>query len=120
MNAIYALGKYLFAIPFAIFGIFHFMGADNMAEMAFGQPILVYVSGVALLAASISIIIGKYDRLATVLLALMLLLFVGLVHLKGAMNGDQMSMISLLKDLMLAGAALLYAKNEAKDHSVIG
>jgi putative oxidoreductase len=117
MNAIYGLGKYLFAIPFAVFGIFHFMKADDMAGMAFGQTILVYIAGAALIAASISMIIGKFDKLATVLLAVMLLLFVFLIHLQPAMDGD---MTGLLKDTMLAGAALLYAKNEAKDKSVIG
>jgi uncharacterized membrane protein YphA (DoxX/SURF4 family) len=96
------------------------MEANEMATMAFGQPMLVYISGIALIAAALSIMVGKFDRLATVLLAFMLLLFVGLIHFKKAINGDQMAMISMLKDLMLAGAALLYAKNEAKDHSVIG
>lgn len=123
MNAIYGLGKYLFAIPFAIFGIFHFMHAEAMAGMAFGQTILVYITGVCLILAAVSILIGKYDRLATVLLALMLILFVLLIHLKGATGGGdgaQASMSAMLKDIMLAGAALLYAKNEAKDHSIIG
>jgi putative oxidoreductase len=120
MNAILGLGKYLFAIPFAVFGIFHFMNAEGMAGMAFGQTILVYLTGAALILAALSMLIGKFDRLATVLLALMLILFVLLVHMKGAMAGDQAAMGGLLKDLMLAGAALLYAKNEAKDHSVIG
>ena len=120
MNAIFGLGKYLFAIPFAVFGIFHFMNAEAMAGMAFGQSILVYLTGAALIAAAASMLIGKFDRLATVLLALMLILFVLLVHMKGAMANDQLAMTNLLKDLMLAGASLLYAKNEAKDHSVIG
>lgn len=120
MNAILNLGKYLYAIPFLIFGTFHFMNADAMAGMAFGSPILVYVTGVALVAASISMLIGKYDKLATVLLALMLLLFVFLIHLSGAIEGDQSSTGNLLKDTMLAGAALMYAKHVAKDNAVIG
>ncbi|CAN5612446.1 hypothetical protein BH23THE1_BH23THE1_11400 [soil metagenome] len=120
MNAIFSLGKYLFAIPFAVFGVLHLMNAGSMASLAYDQPILIYITGVALIAASLSMIIGKMDRLATVLLAVMLLLFVFLLHLKGAMDGDQASMSNLLKDTMLAGAALLYAKNEAKDRAVVG
>lgn len=120
MNAIFSLGKYLFAIPFAVFGVMHLMNAEAMAPMAFGQTILIYIAGIALIAASLSMIIGKMDKLATLLLAVMLLLFVFLIHLKGAMAGDQASMAGLLKDTMLAGASLLYAKNEAKDRSVVG
>ncbi len=120
MNSIMGLGKYLFAIPFAVFGLFHFMGAKNMAGMAFGSEILVYIVGACLIAATVSMLIGKYDKLATVLLAVLLLVFVFTVHLKGAMAGDQASTSGLLKDLMLAGAALMYAKTTAKDASIIG
>jgi uncharacterized membrane protein YphA (DoxX/SURF4 family) len=98
----------------------HLMNAEAMAPMAFGQPIIIYITGVALIAAALSMIIGKMDKLATLLLAVMLLLFVFLLHLKGAMAGDQAAMSALLKDTMLAGASLLYAKNEAKDRSVVG
>lgn len=125
MNAVINLGKYLFAIPFLIFGIFHFMSAGDMAAMApFGGEIIVYITGVCLILASISIIIGKYDKLAAVLLALMILLFALLVHGRSMMNaGDDMakamSMSAMLKDLVIVGAALIYAKI-AKDNSIIG
>ena len=126
MNAIINLGKYLYAIPFAIFGIMHFMNADAMAGMApFGGAIMVYITGLALVAAAVSIIIGKMDKLASVLLAAMLLIFVFAMHLPGLMSaGDneqmaQMFMTSMLKDTALAGAALMYA-SMAKDDSVIG
>jgi putative oxidoreductase len=120
MNAILNLGKYLYALPFAVFGIFHFMGADAMKDTAFGSPILVYLTGAALVAATVSMLIGKMDKLAAVLLAVFLLLMVFLVHLQGAMAGEQGPMANLLKDLMLAGAALMYAGNVAKDNAVIG
>ncbi len=124
MNAIINLGKYLYAIPMAIFGIMHFMNADAMAEMApFGGAIMVYITGLALVAAAVSIIIGKMDKLASLLLALMLLIFVFSMHLPGVMSGDEAQMMTampaLLKDTALAGAALMYA-SMAKDNAVIG
>jgi uncharacterized membrane protein len=124
MNAIINLGKYLFAVPMAIFGILHFMNADAMAGMApFGGAIMVYITGVALIAAAVSIIIGKMDKLASVLLAVMLLIFVFSIHLSGVMSGDEAqmmaSMSNLLKDTALAGGALMYA-SMAKDDAVIG
>ena len=118
MNSILGLGKYLFAVPFAVFGILHFMAADAMAPMAFGSSILVYAVGICLIAATVSILIGKYDKLATALLGLMLILFVILIHIKGASASGDWS--SVLKDLALAGASWLYAGNLSKDNSVIG
>lgn len=120
MNTFLNLGKYLYAIPFAVFGLFHFMSADAMAGMAFGQTWLVYLTGLALIAATISIILGKMDKLATVLLALFLILTAVLIHAGPGFEGNQGSMGNFLKDLALAGAAMMYASSMAKDDSVIG
>ena len=126
MDKVLNLGKYIFAVPFAIFGVMHLMNADAMAGMApFGGAIIVYITGIALLAAAISIIIGKMDKLAATLLGVMLLLFVFLIHVPGVSNAAddmaaQTSMLNLLKDLSLAGAAWMYAALGAKDNAVIG
>lgn len=122
MNALLSAGKYLFAIPFLIFGAFHFMNANAMAGMVPlpGGAIWVYLTGLGLIAAAVSIFIGKMDKLATFLLGVMLLIFVLALHLKGAMAGDQAATTGLLKDVALAGAAWLYAGNLAKDNAVIG
>lgn len=111
------LGRFLLAIPMAIFGIFHFMGAEGMAKMVPipGGVIWVYLTGVALIAAAVSIIMQKKARLASTLLAVMLLLFVLLIHLPGVSaggDGGQMSMMNLLKDLAIAGGALVYASTQ--------
>lgn len=124
MNAVINLGKYLYALPMAIFGIMHFMNADAMAGMApFGGAIMVYITGLALVAAAVSIIIGKMDKLASVLLAVMLLIFVFAIHVPGVMSGDEAQMMTsmpaMLKDIALAGGALMYAST-AKDDAVIG
>lgn len=66
---------------------------------------------------------GKYDKLATTLLAVMLLVLVLLVHVPGAMaggTGATVSMRMLLRDIGLMAASLLYAQNLAKDRSVLG
>lgn len=120
MNAILNAGKYLYAVPFAVFGIFHFMNANDMAGMAFGSSILVYLTGACLIAATVSILIGKYDKLATVLLSVFLLLTAFLVHAAGISEDNPQGVSNMLKDLMLAGASMMYAKNLAKDPAVIG
>jgi len=55
-----------------------------------------------------------------VLLAVMLFLFVFLLHLGGFTNQEQPATSMFLKDLSLAGAALMYAHSVAKDNSIIG
>ncbi len=107
------VARWLYALPFGIFGLMHFMMAENMAGMVPlpGGVIWVYLTGVALIAACISFIIQKQVRLAGLLLALMLIIFVLAIHLPTVMGGDQSAMSSLLKDLALAGGALLIAGN---------
>ena len=120
MNAITALGKWLYALPMLVFGVFHFMNANQMAGMVPipGGSIWVYVTGLAFLAAGISILLGRLDKLAAILLALMLLIFALSIHLPSVLGGNQSSMSSLLKDIALAGGALMYARGLARDAAV--
>lgn len=110
------LGRILFCIPFLAFGMMHLTNGDQMAGMVPawvpGGVFWVYILGVAQLAAAGSILTGKMTALAGQLLALMLLIFVFTVHLPGVMNatdemGKMISMAGVLKDLGLAGGALL-------------
>ncbi|MEP7196835.1 MAG: DoxX family protein [Saprospiraceae bacterium] len=121
MNALTGLGKYLFSIPMLVFGIFHMLYADMMASMApFGGTTIVYLTGACLIMFSISVLIGKYDKLAAVLLSVFLLLCVFILHLKSFMASEQPGTTMFLKDISLAGGALMYAHSIAKDKSVIG
>lgn len=109
------LGRYLYAIPFAIFGLMHFMKGGDMAGMVPipGGVIWVYITGLALILASVSIIIQKKAKLASLLLGCLLIIFVLSIHIPTIVGGDQMAMqmamANLLKDLSLAGAALTYS-----------
>lgn len=128
MNAFLSLGRWVFAIPFAIFGLFHFMNAQAMADYVVpaympAKIIWVYLSGAGLIGAAVSMLLGKYDKLGTTLLAVFLLLIVLMVHLPGSMSGGegaQGAMSMLLKDLSLAGASMMYALSYSKDRSIIG
>lgn len=109
MDALPNVGRFLFAIPFAVFGVMHFMNAGMMAGMVPipGGVAWVYITGAALIAASVSMMIGKQAVLATRLLALFLLLTATTVHLRALMGGDQAAMSQVLKDVALAGGALI-------------
>jgi putative oxidoreductase len=127
MNAFLSLGRWLYAIPLAIYGLMHFMYAESLAPMVVpdympARIFWVYLAGVALIVVSASILIGRYDKMATLLLAIFLLLIVLLVHGPSSLNYDQTqaTVPHLLKDLMLAGAAMLYASGFAKDKTWVG
>ena len=115
MNILTTTGaRLLYAIPMALFGIFHFLNASQMTGMvpSFipGGVFWVYLTGLALILAAVSILIQKQARLACLLLALMLIIFVLTIHLPG-LGGEnaQMAMPMLLKDTALAGGALAFA-----------
>lgn len=112
-------GRFIFALPFGVFGIFHLMNASNMAGYvpAFipGGVFWVYLTGIAHLAACISFIIEKKAHLAGLLLALMLLIFALTIHLPGALEGDAASTTNFLKDFALSGGALILADRYSAD-----
>jgi uncharacterized membrane protein len=124
MNNIIKLGKWFFIVPFAVFGFLHF------GPLEFSLPYVpkwlpfpafwVYFVGVCFFAFTISAIIKKYDKLAAVLLALCLFLFVLIVHIPSAAGGDFKSVIGAIRDITMCGAALMYAGAFAKDNRIIG
>ena len=115
------IARILFGLPFGIFGIFHFMQGSNMAGMVPvpGGVFWVYLTGLGLIGASVSIIIKKLTSLACLLLALMLAIFIVTIHIPTIVSAtDQQTMMmgmqSLLKDTSLTGGALTYAGIFAK------
>jgi putative oxidoreductase len=126
MNAFLSLGRWFFAIPFAIFGLQHLMNANSMTAYIpayMPVPIVwVYLTGLCLIAASVSMLTGKYDKLGATLLAIFLLLMVATMHLPNTLNtgNGSMPMIMLLKDLIAAGGAMMFAQHYATDRSIIG
>ncbi len=108
-----SVARIIFAVAMLIFGLMHLMAGADMAGMvpSFfpGGVIWVYITGLGLILAGIAIIIKKMGKLASFLLALMLLIFVLSIHLPAVIGGDQMAMSQVLKDLGLMACALLIA-----------
>ena len=121
------VARVLFAIPFLVFGLGHLMEGSKMADMIYhitGTPSLIlnYVAGIGLILASIAIIINKKAKMASLLLALELFLFIVILHIPKMMGigpvemfcNDldmmaQVGMVHMMKDLALMGAALMFA-----------
>jgi len=115
------IGRIIFALPIGVFGLNHLFTGGNMAGMvpSFipGDVFWIYFTGIALLAAAISIIIGRLTHLASLLLALLLLIFVLTMHIPSLMSdsGGHSAMINLLKDIALIGSSLLIAGVAGKE-----
>ncbi len=107
------VGKYLYLIPFIIFGLMHFAnGSQLTAYMPDWIPlkiVLVYIAGLGLVLAPVAVFINKKARLAMTLLGVLLVLFAVLIHLVAFMGGNEMEMGQVFKDLALAGAAFYMA-----------
>jgi len=110
--------RVLFALPFIVFGVLHFMNAEQMKGMvpAYipGGVIWVYVTGIVFILAAVAFIINKYAKAGGYLLAFVLLVFILTIHLPGVMSGNQMAMGGLLKDFALMVAAMFIANFSAK------
>ena len=123
MNTFKNIGKWLFILPFAAFGFLHF------GPLEFSLPYIpsylpfpafwVYFTGVCLMSFTLSAIIKKLDGLAAFLLGVMLLIFVLIVHIPKAIEGDFLQVIATFRDTAMAGAAFIYASAMAKDHHFV-
>jgi putative oxidoreductase len=124
MKKITTLGRILFALPFAIFGINHFIMMDYYVGMLTSFiPLGAYtiiLTGIMLIAASISIMTEKLVKLSTILLAVLLFIFIVTIHIPHLfVEADRtVTLIALLKDISLLGGSLMiagiYSEEEAK------
>lgn len=115
MKNITTLGRILFAIPFAIFGINHFLMMDYYVGMLTSFiPLGAYtiiLTGLMLIATSISIISKKFVKISTITLAILLFIFIITIHIPHLItDADKTSsLIALLKDISLMGGSLMIA-----------
>ncbi|HAM11255.1 MAG: hypothetical protein A2X05_09105 [Bacteroidetes bacterium GWE2_41_25] len=126
MKKITTIGRVLFAIPFALFGINHFLMMDYYLGMLTSFiPLGAYtiiLTGIMLIAASISIIIKKFVKFSTILLAVLLFMFIVTIHIPHLfIDADRTSsIIALLKDISLMGGSLIiagiYSEDEEPKH----
>jgi uncharacterized membrane protein YphA (DoxX/SURF4 family) len=115
MKKLTTLGRILFAIPFALFGINHFLMLDYYLGMLTSfVPLGAYtiiLTGIMLIAASISIITKILVKFSTLLLAGLLFVFIVTIHIPHLFtDADKtITIIGLLKDISLMGGSLMIA-----------
>jgi len=115
MRNLKPIGRILFALPFAIFGINHFVMMDYYVGMLTSFIPLggytIILTGLILIAVSISIITKKFVKISTLILAGLLLTFILTIHIPHLIEGTDrhLVLIALLKDISLMGGSLMIA-----------
>ncbi len=123
MEKVLNLGRYIFPVSFLLYVGLHFGSADVGASFV---PSWIpfpyfwnYFTGVCILAFIVSLLLGRYDKLAATLMALYVLLMIFLVHIPRASTSEN-DLLNIFRNIMVIGALLVYAKYAARDKRIIG
>jgi len=115
LDKIMPFGRLCFAIPLAVFGTEHFTDTTDIATMVPSwipaHTFWVYLVGLALLAAALSIAVKVQSRLAATLLGAMFISFVVLMDMPAALAepNNRFSWTLALRELAFASGALAFA-----------
>lgn len=118
MNKLLKSGKWLFVFTFSFYVFLHLFVADVGVKTYVPKylpfPYFInYFTGICMLAFIISCVVGKYDKLASILLAVYLFLVTVMIHLPNAK--DPMEMLNVFRVLNMIGGAFMYALAFSKD-----
>jgi hypothetical protein len=138
MDKILNLGKYIFPISFLLYAGLHMgkpdVGAAFVPDYISFPYFWNYFTLVCILLFIVSAVIGRYDKLAYVLMAFYVLLMAFLVHLPRAMGhelstelmtGDlarekELEMVNFMRNILVTGALMGFGKFVAKDKRIVG
>ena len=114
LDRIVALTNLCFAIPLAVFGAEHFSLGNAMIGLVPrympGRLSWIYIVGVALIIASLSIATKIQVRWSGLLFAIMMFLFVAMIHLPGAIrSGDRIIWTIVIREMSFGGGGLVLA-----------
>lgn len=120
MKSLMLTGRILFALPFLVMGINHFIMMDIVTGMLSsfipGGGYTVLLTGAFLIVAAIAIIVNRWIPVICYLLAAMLFIFIVTIHIPGFFDPGigredivQVHLMNMLKDTGLMGGALLIA-----------
>jgi uncharacterized membrane protein len=121
MKKLTTIGRILFAVPFAIFGINHFLMTDYYVGMLTSfvprGAYTIVIVGILLIAASLSILSKKYVKFSTLMLACLLFVFIITIHIPHLIHDADktVTIITLLKDISLMGGSLMIAGIYSED-----
>src|SRR5689334_12971374 len=132
LDRIVALTNLCFAVPLAVFGAEHFSLGSAMIGLVPpympGRLSWIYIVGVALVIASLSIAAKIQVRWSGLLFGIMMFLFVAMIHLPGAIrSGDRIIWTIVIREMsfggggwVLAGVALDQWRGEGNSLITVG
>ena len=118
MKNLSLIGRILFALPFGILGLNHFFMYDfylgQLTSFIPGGGYTIILTGIVLIAASISIILKKFIPVVCWVLAGLLLLFIVTIHIPHLISASDAyqskdALIELFKDTSLLGGSIMIA-----------
>ena len=114
MKNLAIIGRILFALPFGIMGLNHFLMKDYfigiMSSFIPGGAYTILLTGFLLLLASVLIVANKFIKTVCYSLAGLLFIFIITIHIPGLSTANwQIAFIELLKDTGLMGGAIMIA-----------
>jgi uncharacterized membrane protein len=115
LDKIMPFGRVFFAITMAVFGTDHLVDAAEIAPLVPSwmpaHLFWIYLVGIALIAAALSIVLKRYAKLAASLLGGMLLVFVVSMHIPNivAQPGALLFWMTGLRDIAFSGGAFALA-----------
>lgn len=115
MEEIFLIGRILFVYLIIGSGVGHLMATDAMAGYAQSRglanaKLMVQISGVALIAGGVSVLLGIFGDIGSLGLAILLVITAVMMHAfwkETDPQAKQMEMIGFNKDIALAGGALV-------------
>jgi uncharacterized membrane protein len=126
LDKILPFGRLFYAIPMAVFGVEHFCFPEEIGQMVPSwipaHPFWVYLVGLALIAAALSIVVKRHAGLAATLLGIMLCLFVLLISAPAVVANprDRFAWAVSLRDLAFSGGAFAFAGTQTKARPATG
>jgi len=114
MKNLAIIGRILFALPFGVMGLNHFLMKDYflgiMSSFIPGGAYTILLTGFLLILASILIMLNQFLKTVCFSLAGMLFVFIITIHIPGLSTANwQIAFIELLKDTGLMGGAIMIA-----------
>ncbi len=119
------IGRFLFSLPFVLFGLNHLMKLDAMSGYAASKGVpaatfVTIVTGLLIIAGGLSVMLGYKARIGAWLLVVFLVPTAFIMHnfwgVEEAMAQNEMA--HFFKDLALAGGALLITHFGSGPHSL--
>ncbi|MFI5429959.1 DoxX family protein [Aeromicrobium sp. UC242_57] len=115
MDEIFLIGRILFVYLIIGSGVGHLMATEAMAGYAQSRGVgnaklMVQVSGIALIAGGVSVLLGIWGDIGSLGLAILLVITAVMMHAfwkETDPQAKQMEMVAFNKDIALAGSALV-------------